>query len=599
MNNHEDRVDRPLRERLERLELDLARERKANAALRDVALALGTPLDLDNMLELVLAKAADLLEADRATLYLIDDATGELVSRHVTGGTVSAIRLSVGDGIAGSVVKSGKTIRVRDAYKDKRFDRTWDLQTGYRTRAILAVPMKNHVGRTIGVLQVLNKRDGKDFSADDEGMLASLATQAAISIDNARLFLSVVQKNAQLRDAQQQLERKVAQLNLLFDLESAMARAGSEPELAEAVLRETVHAAQFSAGALLVSDPASELPILYWFRRGNAPLGSRPQSRPPADSLLARAMAGAPQLQQPARDGHPLAESSSLGFDVRSGVAVALTSEEGAALGALGLYDPLDDRPLLDDDVELARLVAVNATTAVSLQRARDSRERTERLSTIGRLLSGVLHDLKTPMTVIAGYVQLLSMTEDPKLREEYTDLILRQFDHITAMQREVLAFARGERTLLLSKVYLSRYADELRAQIERELQGRPVKLEMNVNDRGIARFDEGKITRALHNLVRNAIEAMGPEGGTLTIGVDRDGDSIVFTVADTGPGIPKEIEGKLFESFVSQKPGGTGLGLAIVKKVVGEHGGSASVSSSPKGAVFHLRIPHGDTPRS
>ncbi|HQP37398.1 MAG TPA: GAF domain-containing protein [Polyangiaceae bacterium] len=426
MNNHEGRVDRPLRERLERLELDLARERKANAALRDVALALGTPLDLDNMLELVLAKAADLLEADRATLYLIDDATGELVSRHVTGGTVSTIRLSVGDGIAGSVVKSGKTIRVREAYKDKRFDRTWDLQTGYRTRAILAVPMKNHVGRTIGVLQVLNKRDGKEFSADDEGMLASLATQAAISIDNARLFLSVVQKNAQLRDAQQQLERKVAQLNLLFDLESAMARAGSEPELAEAVLRETVQAAQFSAGALLVSDPASELPILYWFRRGNEPLGSRPQSRPPADSLLARAMAGSPQLTPPAQDARPLAESSSLGFDVRSGVAVSLTSEEGAALGALGLYDPLDDRPLLDDDVELARLVAVNATTAVSLQRARDSRERTERLSTIGRLLSGVLHDLKTPMTVIAGYVQLLSMTEDPKLRANRLGLLAR-----------------------------------------------------------------------------------------------------------------------------------------------------------------------------
>jgi len=224
-----------LRQRIEQLESELVRERSANAALRDVALALGTPLDLDNLLELVLAKAADLLEADRATLYLIDDATGELVSRHVTGGTVQTIRLTVGDGIAGSVVKLGKPLRVRDAYKDKRFDRSWDDKSGYRTRAIMAVPMKNHVGRTIGVLQLLNKKSGAEFTADDESLLASLATQAAISIDNARLFLSVVQKNVQLREAQQQLERKVAQLNLLFDLESAMARAGSEPELAEAV----------------------------------------------------------------------------------------------------------------------------------------------------------------------------------------------------------------------------------------------------------------------------------------------------------------------------------------------------------------------------
>jgi len=593
-----ERGSRTLRQRIEQLESELVRERSANAALRDVALALGTPLDLDNLLELVLAKAADLLEADRATLYLIDDATGELVSRHVTGGTVQTIRLTVGDGIAGSVVKLGKPLRVRDAYKDKRFDRSWDDKSGYRTRAIMAVPMKNHVGRTIGVLQLLNKKSGAEFTADDESLLASLATQAAISIDNARLFLSVVQKNVQLREAQQQLERKVAQLNLLFDLESAMARAGSEPELAEAVLRETVRAADVAAGALLVSDPSNELPVLYWFRHGSPVLGSQTQLRPPADSLLARAMAGATQLSQPGPNLPALAESACLGFDVFSGVVVPLTSEEGAALGALGLYDPRDGRVLVDDDIELARLVAVNATTATSLQRARESRERTERLSTIGRLLSGVLHDLKTPMTVIAGYVQLLSMTEDPKLREEYSDLILRQFDHITAMQREVLAFARGERTLLLSKVYLKRYADELQAQIEREIQGRPVQLKMEVNDRGVARFDEGKITRALHNLVRNAIEAMGAKGGTLGVSVDRDGDFLVFTVSDTGPGIPKEIEGKLFGSFVSQKPGGTGLGLAIVKKVVEEHGGTVAVSSSPAGAIFKLRFPHNDTPR-
>lgn len=308
--------------------------------------------------------------------------------------------------------------------------------------------------------------------------------------------------------------------------------------------------------------------------------------------MLTRAMMQGPQVVQ-GRDGAAaLPDSKDLGVQVCSVVAVPLTCEDGTSKGALALYDRKNGRMLGDDDLELAKLVAVNATTAIDLLRARQSREMTERLSTIGRLLSGVLHDLKTPMTVIAGYVQLLSMTEDPKLREEYSELVLKQFDHITAMQREVLAFARGERSLLVSRVYLSKYFEELQAQIERELQGRPVRLHLDIGDRGTARFDEGKITRALHNLVRNAVDAMGERGGELGISVQRDGRELVIAVSDSGPGIPKEIEGSLFQSFVTRKSGGTGLGLAIVKKVVDEHNGSVTATSSRTGAVFTIRLP-------
>jgi len=582
------------------LELSLARERRANAALRDVAQALGSPLELDNLLELVLTRTAELLEAERATAYLIDDASGDLVSRIVVGEKIETIRLVVGEGIAGSVVKSGRSIRVKDAYKDKRFDRSWDGQTGYRTRSILAVPMKNHLGRTIGVLQVLNKCDAGEFSVDDEALLLSLATQAAISIDNAKLFLSVVQKNVQLRETQDLLERKVEEFKLMFDLESAMARAGTEQELADAVLRETVRATRVNAGAMLVVSPTDESRSLFTVREGVAGLSVRTMISPSAQSAIARAMSEGPLVVQEAQtQGRKLPDGRDLGFDVSSALAVPMTTEDGSLMGALALYDRKNGLALSADDTGLARLVAVNASTALSLLRARQSREMTERLSTIGRLLSGVLHDLKTPMTVIAGYVQLLSMTEDPKQREEYSELVLKQFDHITAMQREVLAFARGERSLLVSRVYLSRFFEDLQTQIERELHGRPVRLVMNIGDRGTARFDEGKLTRAIHNLVRNAIEAMGEKGGTIGIEVRREENDVVVSVSDSGPGIPKEIEASLFQSFVSRKAGGTGLGLAIVKKVVEEHGGSISVASSGKGATFTLRLPQSSEPKS
>jgi signal transduction histidine kinase len=119
----------------------------------------------------------------------------------------------------------------------------------------------------------------------------------------------------------------------------------------------------------------------------------------------------------------------------------------------------------------------------------------------------------------------------------------------------------------------------------------------MDVQERGTARFDEGKMLRVVHNLARNAAEAMGSKGGKFVIKVTRDkaDGSLVVGFSDTGPGIPKEIEHRLFQSFVtSGKKGGTGLGLAIVKKIAEEHGGTISVQSSSRGATFKLRIPQG-----
>ncbi|HEY3237021.1 MAG TPA: GAF domain-containing protein, partial [Polyangiaceae bacterium] len=200
------------------LESALAREERVSSALREVGIALGSTLDLDDLLQLILNKLTDLVEADRATLYLLDESHGDLVSRIVIGGEVRSIRLRVGHGIAGTVAQTGRPMRVRDAYSDARFEREWDTLTGYRTTSMLVAPLKNHLGRTIGVIQVLNKRGGEEFSTEDEAILSSLSTQAAVAIDNSRLFLSLIQKNKQLVDTTEQLERRLRDLELLFEL---------------------------------------------------------------------------------------------------------------------------------------------------------------------------------------------------------------------------------------------------------------------------------------------------------------------------------------------------------------------------------------------
>jgi signal transduction histidine kinase/putative methionine-R-sulfoxide reductase with GAF domain len=583
-------------DRLARAEAALAREVRVSHALREVGVALGTTLDLDELLELILQKITDALEADRTTLYLLDEASDELVSRIAQGHAVYSIRLKNGEGIAGYVARTGKPLHVPNAEKDARFDPEWDVLSGYRTRSILAAPMRNHLGRTIGVVQVLNKKRG-EFSDDDADILAALATEAAVSIDNSRLFMSLTQKNIQLLDTTEQLEHRVRDLKLLFDLEHAMGRAVTLEELFVAVLGEAMRACEARMAAVALRDSEAGTGTLHYtdeqakkikrlaypensgligwaIREGQVLVSSDAENDPRRDKTLDD------------RIGGPLAKTA---------LAVPLEGDQKAPMGAIALYNKRGDRPFSDEDRELLELIAANASTAIRLQLSREAREREERLTTIGRLLSSVIHDLKTPLAVISGYVQVMRSSKTVADRGKYARLILKQFDHIGAMQREVLEFARGERTILARRVYLQKFFEDVRGQLEADLTRRGVKLVVDVQERGTARFDEGKILRVVHNLARNAAEAMGAKGGSFTIRVTRDtGDgALVVTFSDTGPGIPKEIEHRLFQSFVtSSKKGGTGLGLAIVKKIAEEHGGSIAVRSSSRGAAFTLRIP-------
>jgi len=281
-----------------------------------------------------------------------------------------------------------------------------------------------------------------------------------------------------------------------------------------------------------------------------------------------------------------------LDFEVHSAIIAPLEGED-SAFGALGLFDEAYPSSFEADDVELVSLVSANVSTALRLYRAAVAREQSDRLTAIGSLLSQVVHDFKTPMTVISGYAQLMVDADDRNQRADYAEEIIRQFEMVASMQREVLEFARGERILFVRRIQLGRFFDELTRQIQRELDGTQILLCVEVDRKAIVRFDEGRMTRVVHNLVRNAIEAMSGTAGTLTLVGRKEADSLVFEVADTGPGIPKKIEQTLFQSFVTaNKAGGTGLGLAIVKKTVEEHGGHIDVSSSENGARFRVRIP-------
>lgn len=158
-------------------------------AMRTVSQMVTANIALDDLLALILNKLVTTINAERGTIFLVDEEAGELWSRVLLDpvGPLSEIRLKIGQGIAGHVAQTGETLNIPDAYADARFVSDFDRVSGFRTRSILTAPMLNPQQKIIGVVQLLNKVGGA-FTSRDERLLAAMTSQAAISIENARLY---------------------------------------------------------------------------------------------------------------------------------------------------------------------------------------------------------------------------------------------------------------------------------------------------------------------------------------------------------------------------------------------------------------------------
>jgi Nif-specific regulatory protein len=162
--------------------------------------------NLAALLDLIAREAAKLMAADRASIFLLDREKGELWSQVALGSEL--IRFDARLGIAGAAALTGQIINVKDAHQDPRFNKEVDVRTGYRTRSLLTVPLRNHTGEIIGTFQVLNKRGGV-FTADDEEIAKALAGQAAVAIETAQLIEELRRHRDQLLEENTFLRKEV------------------------------------------------------------------------------------------------------------------------------------------------------------------------------------------------------------------------------------------------------------------------------------------------------------------------------------------------------------------------------------------------------
>lgn len=249
----------------------------------------------------------------------------------------------------------------------------------------------------------------------------------------------------------------------------------------------------------------------------------------------------------------------------------------------------------------LDELKEKNTALECTLKRLTEAQEelvKSERLSTLGQMASAIVHDIKNPMGGLLGYAQILEqMAEElsPQEVKEYSGIIIKEMLRLSNMTGEIMEFSRGVESKLNTRELTPRNLVAVAAPlIESDFASYNIKFDWEeVDDERIVIADSDKMERVFINLAVNARQAM-EKGGRFSISSSFTENNVVFSIKDTGCGVPLEIGDKLFEPFTTRKKGQSlGIGLAVSRWIVEAHGGKIWVhSSSADGTEFRISLP-------
>lgn len=228
------------------------------------------------------------------------------------------------------------------------------------------------------------------------------------------------------------------------------------------------------------------------------------------------------------------------------------------------------------------------------LQVAQDELLRSERLSTLGKMSSMILHDIRNPISILRGFGEMIQLVaDDPEKVRTYASSTVREADRLNQLANELLDYSRGEIRLDVGVVPVSTLFGRVVESMHERLTARDVSIEVENEVGEPVLLDEERMLRVLVNLCDNARKAMS-RGDSLVLRASSDGRDLAITVRDTGRGMDEAVVEHIFEPFYSSSPdGGTGLGMVIVKSVVEAHRGSITVESEPgEGTTVTLRLP-------
>lgn len=506
--------------------------------LLEVNKIINSTLDLEELLTIIVEKASELAKAEAGSLILIDPQTQELVFNIALGQhgeQLKQIRLKPWEGIAGWVAQEGKTLIVNDAENDPRWSARVDTRTAFRTQSILCVPLIIKE-RIIGVMEVINKKENNFFNEDDQHIMEALAAQAAVAMENARLFKEVKEKKEQIET----VFKGMTDGAVLTDAEYLIIMAN------EAALRFLNVKSAEAVGRNVLEFLQKE------FRFS---LGLK-QIRGASISFEMKRKAGKNFFLQ--------------------NVTTKLVDEQNNISGYIVLLRDISE--LRKEDI-----LKQNFISLIS------HKLKTPLTSIIGFTSLLQMNNGTVPSSELLHNALAVITAQSKALNTLVSELIT-----FTMLETEAMEIVPAEiDSILLGKELEEHFKTKLGTSAG------SFSLEDSWREVPSFFADENKIREVFKHLIDNAIRFNNKENKNVTLAAAQLSPfEYRFAVADNGPGIPPEEQEKIFqkfyqieESFTGQVEG-AGLGLALVKKIVESHGGKIWVESKiGEGSTFIFTI--------
>jgi signal transduction histidine kinase len=568
-----------------------------------------SPTDVQPVLDAVASTAARLCGASDATVFRIDGSLMHLVARHgpLSRGAVGKGLAVNRDTVGGRSVVDRRTIHVHDLAAADESDypvgRDLARRLGYRTT--LGTPLLRE-GQPVGAI-VIRRTEVRPFSETQIRLLETFADQAAIAIENVRLF-------QELQARTRELARSVEELRALAEVGRAVSSTLDLEQVLTTIVARALELSGADGGNISEYDEATqqfhirttsgaeeglvELIRAAPIRLGEGTMGKAAATRGPvqvADILNEREYDIVRIRDVMARLGY------------RSVLSVPLLREE-RIIGGLAVWRRKAGN-FPPQVVNLLQAFATQSTLAIEHARLfRELEAKSRELELASRhkseFLANMSHELRTPLNAVLGYTELISDNiygEVPAKIREVIGRIDQSGRHLLGLINDVLDLSKieaGQLTLSLADYSMKELVHTVLVAMESLAAERRLALKVDVGaDLPRGRGDERRLSQVLLNLVGNALKFT--EAGEVRVAAGLDDGRFLVSVTDTGPGIAPADQERIFETFqqvdssLTRKKGGTGLGLSIAKRIVELHGGRLWVESAPgKGATFSFTVP-------
>lgn len=566
--------------------------------INDLTFTLSSTLEIDLLLALVLDSSIELLNAEAGTFMLTIQDTGELefaVVRGPASGNLLGKRLPIGTGLAGSVAQSGRPSIVNSAKEDKRWFSSIDESSQFHTESLLTVPLlrKNSV---LGVLQIINKKNGAPFNEEDQRVLTTFTGQAVLAMENARLL---EQTDKELRDRVnelfmlQQLDRD---LNVTLDLNNVL----------NLMLDWGLRVADATAGGIAIINDDGDLEMRATHGYSHIPQLTNDETR---SGLVNHVM----ETHEPHLSSNVHEEDGyvSASFSTRSQMTLPIIHKQHL-IGIVSIESTELDA-FKPTDLEMAMRMTNHA--AVAIANALLYEQVNQANLAKSEFVSMVSHELKTPMTSMKGYTDLMLAGMTGELTDQQTQFLETIRANLSRMNRQiqdltdVSRIETGQLRVELASTHFSTIISETLLTVTGPAVAKEIEIKLDLpSELPPIIGDAGRLIQVLTNLLSNACK-YSPEKTAVTVTFHTEEIAwpedtpprpmVVCAVRDQGYGMSEEDVAQLFTKFFRsenpdiRKAAGTGLGLVITQGLVELHNGRIWVESAlGEGTTFSIAIP-------